>query len=117
MKAPQLLVYVFVLFEAVASGSFYDNPEQDPLPLNRADDDAELSRKWDFEVRSSLLMEGVLMLVSLSRDKVGIRESHTLCSGLFPEYRPSRICHIQNAWLIAERPSILVSSGRLSTLR
>ena len=38
--------------KCATSSSFYDNPEQDehPLPIADKDLDAELHRKWDFEV-------------------------------------------------------------------
>lgn len=35
---------------ARTSSSFYDNPEQDPLPPTGPDSTEELHRKWDFEV-------------------------------------------------------------------
>ena len=45
-----LCVSIFVAI--VAASSFYDNPEQDPLPAG-GDSQEELLRKWDFEVRFS----------------------------------------------------------------
>ena len=37
------------------SSSFYDNPEQDPLPSHGQDAAEELHQKWDFEVVFSTL--------------------------------------------------------------
>ena len=42
-----MLFLCFSLSAAKAS-SFYDNPEQDPLPLEDTPED--LHKKWDFEV-------------------------------------------------------------------
>lgn len=43
----QLLVFM-TLLSLVYASSFYDNPEQDPLPGTATVE--ELERKWDFEV-------------------------------------------------------------------
>lgn len=51
MKSLSLPVYGLVFLSALArAGSFYDNPEQDPLTLKQQTEE-ELLRKWDFEVR------------------------------------------------------------------
>ena len=42
-----ILVVRFLVGVATAS-SFYDNPEQDPLPVEETPED--LHNKWDFEV-------------------------------------------------------------------
>ena len=41
-----LLALLLLSLSIRVSASFYDNPEQDPLP----DSPEELHRKWDFEV-------------------------------------------------------------------
>ena len=40
--------YLALLAFPASSRSFYDNPEQDPIPRSSE----ELHKKWDFEVRS-----------------------------------------------------------------
>lgn len=45
---PKLCVLFTLLWHCSAS-SFYDNPEQDPLPSGPGQDE-ELHRKWDLEV-------------------------------------------------------------------
>ena len=50
MKSLKLPVYGLLLLCALGrAGSFYDNPEQDPLNLKQQTEE-ELLRKWDFEV-------------------------------------------------------------------
>ena len=46
------IVLAFLLLSPFAPvfSSFYDNPEQDPLPPIDTDSAEELHRKWDFEV-------------------------------------------------------------------
>ena len=46
------IVLPFLLLSPFAPvfSSFYDNPEQDPLPPIDTDSAEELHRKWDFEV-------------------------------------------------------------------
>lgn len=44
-----LVVNCFALLLQCNASSFYDNPEQDPLPSGPGADD-ELHRKWDAEV-------------------------------------------------------------------
>ena len=44
---PTILLLCFLTSAAKAS-SFYDNPEQDPLPFEDTPED--LHKKWDFEV-------------------------------------------------------------------
>lgn len=46
------LLLLVTISSYVLSSSFYDNPEQDPLPPAGADSTEELHRKWDFEVHS-----------------------------------------------------------------
>ena len=48
----RLLLLLVTLSSYVLSSSFYDNPEQDPLPPPGPDSTEELHRKWDFEVQS-----------------------------------------------------------------
>ncbi|KAK0511635.1 hypothetical protein JMJ35_006208 [Cladonia borealis] len=45
----RLLLLLVTLPSYVLSSSFYDNPEQDPLPPPGSDSTEELHRKWDFE--------------------------------------------------------------------
>lgn len=47
-----LILVLLVLSPLVRTSSFYDNPEQDPLPPTGPDSAEELHRKWDFEVFS-----------------------------------------------------------------
>ena len=49
----KLLLTVLALAPFASTSSFYDNPEQDPLPPTGPDSDEELHRKWDFEVYCS----------------------------------------------------------------
>lgn len=44
-----LLLALLVLASFARTSSFYDNPEQDPLPPTGPDSAEELHRKWDFE--------------------------------------------------------------------
>ena len=44
-----VLLFHLISFAPVFS-SFYDNPEQDPLPPIDTDKGEDLHRKWDFEV-------------------------------------------------------------------
>ena len=43
------LLLILVISSISTASSFYDNPEQDPLPPG-PDPAEELHRKWDFEV-------------------------------------------------------------------
>ena len=45
-----LLLTMFALSLCATSSSFYDNPEQDEIPVPERDTGEELHRKWDFEV-------------------------------------------------------------------
>ena len=45
-----VLAFLFLSPFAPVFSSFYDNPEQDPLPPTNTDSAEELHRKWDFEV-------------------------------------------------------------------
>ncbi|KAM0796048.1 arginase family-domain-containing protein [Usnea florida] len=49
MRMLNLLLTVMVLAPFASAYSFYDNPEQDPLPPTGPESDEELHRKWDFE--------------------------------------------------------------------
>lgn len=76
---------VFCLFLQSNAGSFYDNPEQDPLPSG-ADAGGELHRKWDHEVGQGLL---VLLYSRMSINiptSVGIFRYLNLC--------PSETCQV-----------------------
>lgn len=44
-------IWLVALVQLVST-SFYDNPEQDVLPLSGPEADEELHRRWDFEVLS-----------------------------------------------------------------
>ena len=45
-----LLLAALVLSHFARTSSFYDNPEQDPIPPTGPDNAEELHKKWDFEV-------------------------------------------------------------------
>ena len=79
-----LLAFLSLSLFAPVFSSFYDNPEQDPLPPTDADSADELHRKWDFEV---LLCYCVSLLYF--RFPMASRLIHT--SGDFQEYRLLRI--------------------------
>ena len=55
MKVHNLLYVLLTLSHLVSSASFYDNPDQDPLPPGDPSSTEELHRKWDFEVCLLLL--------------------------------------------------------------
>ena len=48
--AKPLAFCVLIFVTLATASSFYDNPEQDPLPVG-GESDADLLKKWDFEVR------------------------------------------------------------------
>ena len=48
------ILFVCFWFNAAKASSFYDNPEQDPLPLEDTPED--LYNKWNFEVNSVSLI-------------------------------------------------------------
>ena len=53
MRMLNLFLTVMVLAPVASAYSFYDNPEQDPLPPTGPDSDEELHKKWDVEVYCS----------------------------------------------------------------
>ena len=50
MKLLASLAAASLAFASVDAGSFYDNPEQDPLPSGKNPTIEELEAKWGFEV-------------------------------------------------------------------
>lgn len=83
-------------------GSFYDNPEQDPLPSG-PDADEELHRKWDHEVGR------VLYLVGIPSQEV---DQYIYCSWGSLAYRLLHISSMSNASAIGKYPSTLGSLER-----
>ena len=73
------LLQLFLYFNFALASSFYDNPEQDPLPPG-LESDQELRRKWDFEVFASLVHLPAFV-ISISNFVVNSEFSDTV--GLF----------------------------------
>ena len=86
----RLLFLLVTISSHVLSSSFYDNPEQDPLPPAGPDSIEELHRKWDFEVHSlmSSLSGLCLSLVHIIVD--------TAIVGIFwhIDLRPPETCQV-----------------------
>ena len=86
----RLLFLLVTISSHILSSSFYDNPEQDPLPPAGPDSTEELHRKWDFEVHSfyDLLSNSSLPLIHIIVD--------TTVVGIFwhIDLRPPKTCQV-----------------------